>query len=89
MDKKFLDKVVDQIVGETKITKGKYGHFIIHAPFSVSSTNIVFLHHQKLKFWDHCKNVYGLNDDEIEYAWERYNSLLGVEIIYMKYKIDG
>jgi hypothetical protein len=70
MDYKFLDKVLDQIVSETEIDH-EWGR--LYTPFfplhSISPT--FFLSHSTY-FSDHCKNVYGLNEDEIKYVWEEY-----------------
>ena len=80
MDYKFLDKVVDQIFRETEIDydKGK-----IYVPYYSSS-------HSYLIFFDlsvisrffriHCKNIYGLNEQEIEYVWEKYKQII-IDII--------
>ena len=76
MDYKFLDKVLDQIVSETRIDhdKGK-----IYVPYYSSS-------HSYLIFFDlsvisrffriHCKNIYGLNEQETEYVWEKYKEII-------------
>ncbi len=70
LDNKFLDKVMDQIISETRVIDD-----MIHAPFLPFS----FLSFSSLFsscfffFSDHCKNVYCLkNDQEIKYVWEKY-----------------
>ena len=77
MDKKFLNKVLDQIVRETRIDyrgKGKIfvpfspRHYPTHFSFHFSSYRSNFSHH--------CKNVYGLNDDEIRYVWNEYKKII-------------
>ena len=82
MDKRFLDKVLDQIVNETTID---YEKGEIQIPFSDLSIDIphsLLLHHLDFHpflflFSDHCKNVYGLNKEETEYVWEEYiNSII-------------
>ena len=82
MDKKFLNKVLDQIVNETTID---YEKGEIQIPFSDLSIDIphsLLLHHLDFHpflflFSDHCKNVYGLNKEETEYVWEEYiNSII-------------
>jgi hypothetical protein len=78
MDKKFLNKVIDQIVRETRMD---YGMGEIQFPFSTSpsfSLSLSFL------FTKHCEDVYGLNDDEIEYVWDNYR-----EIVKDKIKNNG
>ena len=82
MDKRFLNKVLDQIVRETRIDH-EWGE--IQIPFSDLSIDIphsLLLHHLDFHpflflFSDHCKNVYGLNKEETEYVWEEYiNSII-------------
>ena len=90
MDYKFLHKVVDQIVSETRMD---YDMEEIQFPFSSRPFSLrrprfltsFFLSppHPPISFFsDHCKDVYGLNDDEIEYVWKKYKD----DIVY---KIDN
>ena len=83
MDYKFLDKVVDQIVSETRID---YENDRIFTPFSPNSLPVSLLL-SIVKDWNtspllhrllrrHCKDVYGLNNDEIEYVWEEYKRII-------------
>ena len=81
MDKRFLNKVLDQIVNETTID---YEKGEIQIPFSDISIDIphsLLLHHLDFHpflflFSDHCKNVYGLNKEETEYVWEEYKNII-------------
>ena len=90
MDKKFLDKVVDQIVRETRIDYGMgeiQFPFIFHSSFSYFFTSSFFMSSALLSspflfFSDHCEDVYGLNEEETEYVWEEYKD----DIVY---KIDN
>ena len=69
MNNKFLDKVYDQIISETRIIDDKvYTPFYLRPlfPFYFSSTISLF------NFSTHCKDVYSLNDKEIEYVWGKY-----------------
>jgi len=77
MNKNFLDKVLDQIVYETEID---YDRKVIGNPFPFP---IVFYPHFSLSsrlipfsFSDHCRDVYGLNKQEIEYVWEEYRNII-------------
>ena len=77
MDYKFLDKVVEQIVSETEID---YDRKVIGNPFPFP---IVFYPHFSrssrlipFSFFNHCRDVYGLNDDEAYYAWKKYAKIL-------------
>ena len=82
MDNKFLHKVLDQLVYETRID---YDRKVIETPHLLSSFtplpsfsrffSIPFI---PTSFSDHCKDVYGLNDDEIEYVWKVYSD----DIVY-------
>ena len=86
MDKKFLHKVVEQIVRETRID---YDDKVVHTPFispnsyhtitlplsSPLFTNTHFFM-TPIIFDKHCKEVYGLNDEEIEYVWNEYRDII-------------
>ena len=83
MNKKFLDKVLDQIVSETEID---YDKKEIYLPFfhSLFSFYHLFLFLSTISlpgsFYKHCKNIYGLNDDEVDYVWEEYRNIIKDEI---------
>ena len=85
MDKKFLNKVVDQLVYETIID---YDGEIIYIPFSnrftPNQSHISYLNRIFRSFNNHCKDVYGLNKDEVGYVWEEYK-----QIIISKIKNNG
>ena len=69
MNIKFLDKVYDQIISETRVIDDEvYTPFYLRTlfPFYFSSTISLF------NFSIHCKDVYGLNKEETEYVWEKY-----------------
>jgi len=69
MNIKFLDKVCDQIISETRVIDDEvYTPFYLRPlfPFYFSSTISLF------NFSIHCKDVYSLNDKEIEYVWGKY-----------------
>jgi len=83
MDKKFLNKVVSQIVSETKIDHYRY---YVHSPFAPPYTSLIFLQNPPVflsplsfvpdLFIKHCENVYGLNKSEIEYVWNEYKQII-------------
>ena len=80
MGNKFLDKVVDQILSETIID---YDKEKLHTPFRLlSSVSLFFFsYHPHLLlpphyFTHHCKEVYGLNDDEVNYVWDEYKNII-------------
>ena len=83
MENKYLDKVVEQIVNETRIDRDERR---IYTPFSFMSGG-----EMKLSIWNyshldldfpphyfdhHCKEVYGLNEDEISYVWTNYQRII-------------
>jgi hypothetical protein len=80
MDKRFLNKVIDQIVsetmvnGETERIKTPFRQlsysFTLHfqLPSSSSSSTSVLLS----SFSRHCKEIYGLDKDEVGYVWDKY-----------------
>jgi hypothetical protein len=88
MDYKFLDKVVDQIITETRIDYDMGKIQFPFLPLSSFPLSPLLLHPPIYpfstfsSFSDHCKNVYGLKGIEVEYVWEEY-----VQII--KDKIDS
>ena len=87
MDYKYLNKVIDQIVRETEID---YDRGVIESPFfyslysslplfpssSLPSSSFLSFSFSLLSLSDHCKDVYGLNDDEIEYVWKEYRETI-------------
>ena len=72
MDKKYLDKVVDQLVRETRID---YDEGWLYTPFS-SLPSYISLFLPPHYFSHHCNNVYGLNKHEIEYVWNEYRKII-------------
>ena len=73
MDKRFLDKVIDQIVSETEIIDDR-----VYTPFfpSFLSFSPVTSSFYFFSFSSHCKNIYGLNEQEIKYAWYIYENII-------------
>ena len=73
MNNKFLDKVIDQILSETIIIDNK-----LHTPFTLplplfSPSRFFFsLYTSPPLFSSHCKDVYSLNEQEIDYVWNEY-----------------
>ena len=79
MDKKFLNKVIDQIVSETivDIDDDKVTYPVklsIQVFYETPFTSYPICH----TFVQHCEEVYGLKPDEIKYVWREYKfTLLG------------
>jgi len=81
MDNKYLDKVLDQLVRETEIDydRGviKSHFFLIHSYFRSSFFHLILsspLH--PFSFSNHCRDVYGLNEEETEYVWKEYKDII-------------
>ena len=79
MDKKFLNKVLNHIVRETRIDHDKKE---IYFPF-YSSPFFYFPHFPISHFHflfhfltNHCRDVYGLNEEEIDYVWKEYKKII-------------
>jgi hypothetical protein len=77
MDKKFLDKVVDQIVSETRID---YDKERLYTPFRpslfFSFPPVSFRFPYSFSFSYHCEEIYSLNEQEIEYVWNEYKHII-------------
>jgi|14BtaG_2_1085337.scaffolds.fasta_scaffold22179_3 hypothetical protein len=83
MNIKFLDKVYDQILSETRIDNndlnGVLGEGLIYFPFLLLGPLLISDYKQNFFFplinqriYFHCKDVYGLNKEETEYICEKY-----------------
>ena len=83
MDNNYLDKVIDQIVRETRIDRDERK---IYTPFSYIHRGVMELSiwnysHLDLDFpphyfSHHCKEVYWLNEDEIDYVLTNYQRII-------------
>jgi uncharacterized membrane protein YkgB len=72
MNEKYLDKVLNQIVSETKInSEGRVITTFTPLSNPLSARSPFFLY-----FYDHCRDIYGLTEDEIHYLWEKYKFIL-------------
>ncbi len=99
MDYKFLHRVINQIVSETEIDyvkKRMYFPFSTsHSLLSTSLPTLMFLHLSSTNynirslppfpFSKHCKDIYGLNEQEIEYVWRVYSDDIRYKIKEEKY----
>ena len=78
MKNNYLNKVLDQIVRETEIDNDEerflppfFNYFshnsvaLFSSPFSPYTSFII-----------HCREVYGLNPDEIKYVWKEYRDII-------------
>ena len=79
MNNKFLDKVIEQIISETRVIDNKLYTPFSSLPFrfllpvsSFLSSHFSFLSSFSFSFSSHCKEVYSLNNKETEYVWVKY-----------------
>ena len=70
MNNKFLDKVIEQILSETRIMGDKVytDFFLLPYPFPFS----ILSGYLPSSFYIHCKKVYSLNKEETDYVWVKY-----------------
>ena len=85
MDNKFLNKVVDQIVSETRIDYDEERFLppflsTLNYPFPSFPYVSSFLYSPFPSFIIHCREVYGLNEDEVSYVWKEYRDIIIDEI---------
>ena len=83
MENNYLDKVVEQIVRETRIDRDERK---IYTPFNYIHRGVMELSiwnysHLDLDFpphyfEEHLEDVYGLNEDEIDYVWTNYQRII-------------
>ena len=67
MNNKFLNKVCDQIISETRVNND-----VIYPPFPLSFLPSLLSRTPSSLFSSHCKDVYSLNKEETEYVWVKY-----------------
>ena len=94
MNNNYLDKVVGQIVSETIVDHDKEEVSVPFPRFStpLSSspcyffpfTSLIFISFPPVSphpsFVKHCRDVYGLNEQEIKYVWKEYRNIIKDEI---------
>tara|TARA_R110002126_G_scaffold218583_1_gene364292 strand:- start:187 stop:462 length:276 start_codon:yes stop_codon:yes gene_type:complete len=83
MDKRFLHKVLNQLVRETRID---YDMGEIQFPFGSSSLLASPFYRPRLllvvfsrlysEYSKHCRDVYGLNEEETDYVWKEYKQII-------------
>jgi len=80
MKNNYLDKVVEQIVRETEIDYVKEWVYTPYTPFplfySPISSSFLSRSYSPSLFSRHCREVYGLNEDEIDYVWNEYKKII-------------
>ena len=81
MNEEFLNKVYNQIISETRINDNNV--HIPYFPYYFLSSHIFFHSFLLCHFINHCKEVYSLNDGEIQYVWNKYYEEMRNEYISM------
>jgi len=77
MDKKFLHRVIDQLVNETRVDHNTRRLHIPFPGFLFPFSSSLYLSHS---FISHCENVYGLNEEEIKYVFNEYRKIINYKI---------
>jgi len=77
-NKKYLDKVIGSLVRGTRID---YDEGRIYAPFLPPTYFLPPFHFPLLSplassFSKYCKNTFGLTEEEVDYVWEQYRSII-------------
>tara|TARA_R110000824_G_scaffold39939_3_gene120202 strand:- start:489 stop:1070 length:582 start_codon:yes stop_codon:yes gene_type:complete len=75
MDKRYLDKVIEQIISETRID---YEKEKVYTPFLFLNISLFSFPHPI--FATHCEEVYGLDKEETEYVWDEYTQIINYKI---------
>ena len=78
--KDYLDKVVDQLVNETPINGS-----IASTPFTINGSPryilpFIGLYNPPTSFSETVTKVYGLTEEETEYVWRHYRSVINNKI---------
>lgn len=76
MDKKFLHKVVGQLIRETEIDRDMKKVYFPFFPFYQFLVHFHSFSHSSIpphtSFYKHCRDIYGLNKSEVDYVWREY-----------------
>lgn len=79
MNEKFLNKVLNQIVNESKMDHEKKRISFPFYPFpSFFPSSLLYSPNPSLfyRFAKHCNDIYGLNSEETEYVWKEYKEII-------------
>ena len=90
---RFLDRVIEQLVNETFIYPSQNGGMMISLPGDPDENwdaikmfnHLDYLYNRFLTHTiKHCRNVYGLTDEEINYVWDEYFHQIKTNYNYLK-----
>jgi hypothetical protein len=80
MDNKFLNRVVEQIISETRIDWDEGMVNVPFHPFFLGPLYFVQIHILIFivisSFTNHCRDIYSLNKVEVEYVWDKYRHIV-------------
>ena len=73
LDREFLHKVMNKIIGETMLDREEK---VVFTPFGPHYLFSYFFrgasYYPPQYFIQHCSNIYGLDTDETYYVWDEY-----------------
>jgi len=90
---RFLDRVIEQLVNETFIYPSQNGGMMISLPGDPDENwdaikmfdHLDYLYNRFLTHTiKHCRDVYGLTDEEINYVWDEYFHQIKTNYNYLK-----
>ena len=73
--KKYLDRVTEIIVRETRIDYDMGEIQFPFFPFLLFSSSPASLIYRSF-FTKHCKDTYGLGEEETDYVWDQYRDII-------------
>ena len=80
MNKEFLNKVLGHIMSETRIESTRSRVYTPYSNWSYVLSSVfsfpILSNYPAPKFSEHCENVYGLNNEEIDYVWKEYGNII-------------
>ena len=84
MNLNYFNKIVDQLVGETRIDYEQQAIFLPHHSYPLLyhtlPVGLLLPARYGPIFFKHCRDIYGITEDEIQYVWGKYINILKDEI---------
>jgi len=85
MDKKFLTKVLNKILSEVYLDERENKIYFPFLSIDINHLAILFMGNMEhsispaiigTNFYNHCRNVYGLKDEEIDFIWPIFKNIV-------------
>jgi len=80
VNKKYLDKVIEHLVRDTKMDYENGVIYLLHIPILAWSSLDYTLHsdfkHAFFDFKKYCKNTFGLTEEENIFVWREYKDII-------------